>query len=193
MLSAARCDAEGVCDDLRDYVLENLGAEAAVRVVDETGFLKKGEHSVGVKRQYSGIAGRIENCQVGVFLAYTSGRGSAFIDRELFLPQEWAQDKARREEAGVPNERKFLSKPQLAQPKLEWAFSAGVKASWVVGDTEAELVELSVPEVKHLLCRLLWTSLPPPDEVLAWSFWRRRHQARTRRSHYEQRGQYVQL
>ena len=135
LLNTAHWDAEDVRDELRDYVLENLGSEGSVLVVDETGFLKKGEHSVGVKRQYSGTAGRIENCQVGVFLAYASGKGTAFIDRELFLPQEWAQDRARREEAGVPKGRKFLSKPQLAQEMLERAFSAGVRASWVVADT----------------------------------------------------------
>ena len=135
LLNAALWDAEEVRDDLRDYVLENLSSDNSVLVVDETGFLKKGEHSVGVKRQYSGTAGRIENCQVGVFLAYASEKGTAFIDRELFLPEEWAQDKARREEAGVPNERKFLSKPQLARRMLERAFEAGVKASWVVADT----------------------------------------------------------
>ena len=135
LLSAAHWDVEGVRDELRTYVLEHLGSDGSVLVVDETGFLKKGEHSVGVKRQYSGTAGRIENCQVGVFLAYTSEKGAAFIDRELFLPQEWAQDGARREEAGVPEGRKFLSKPQLAQRMLERAFSAGVKASWVVADT----------------------------------------------------------
>lgn len=105
-------------DELRDYVLENLGSDGSVLVVDETGFLKKGEHSVGVKRQYSGTAGRIENCQVGVFLAYASEKGTAFIDRELFLPEEWTQDKERREEAGIPKDRKFLSKPQLAQLML---------------------------------------------------------------------------
>ncbi|MDQ3398933.1 MAG: IS701 family transposase, partial [Deinococcota bacterium] len=135
LLNAATWDAESVRDELRDYVLENLGSEGSVLVVDETGFVKKGEHSVGVKRQYSGTAGRIENCQVGVFLAYTSVRGTAFIDRELFLPEEWAKDKQRRKTAGVPEDRKFLSKPQLAQRMLERAFSAGVKAAWVVADT----------------------------------------------------------
>ena len=135
LLSAAHWDAEGVRDELRDYVLENLGSEESVLVVDETGFLKKGEHSVGVKRQYSGTAGRVENCQVGVFLAYASEKGTAFIDRELFLPKEWAQNPERREAAGVPEDRKLLSKPQLAQKMLERAFSAGVQPAWVVADT----------------------------------------------------------
>lgn len=135
LLNAAQWDTEGVRDDLRDYVVEQLGSEAAVLVVDETGFVKKGEHSVGVKRQYSGTAGRVENCQVGVFLTYTSERGTAFIDRELFLPEEWANAQKRRKSAGVPKERKFLSKPQLAKLMLERAFEAGVKAAWVVADT----------------------------------------------------------
>lgn len=135
LLSAATWDVASVRDELRTYVLEHLGAEDSVLVVDETGFLKKGEHSVGVKRQYSGTAGRIENCQIGVFLAYPSGKGTAFVDRELFLPEEWAKDQVRREEAGVPKACKFLSKPQLAQRMLERTFSAGVKAAWVVADT----------------------------------------------------------
>ncbi len=122
-------------DDLRGYVLENLGPEDAVLVIDETGFLKKGEHSVGVKRQYSGTAGRVENCQVGVFLAYASNRSTAFIDRELFLPEEWVQVQERSKAAGVPKDRKFLSKPQLAQLMLKRAFEAGVKPAWVVADT----------------------------------------------------------
>ncbi len=135
LLNTAQWDADSVRDELRDYVLENLGPEDAVLVIDETGFLKKGEHSVGVKRQYSGTAGRVENAQVGVFLAYASERGTAFIDRELFLAEEWTHDKARCKAAGVPKDRKFLSKPQLAQLMLKRAFEAGVKASWVVADT----------------------------------------------------------
>ncbi len=122
-------------NDLRDYVLENLGSEDAVLVVDETGFLKKGEHSVGVKRQYSGTAGRTENCQVGVFLAYTSDKGTAFIDRELFLPEEWAHDRERRKQGRVPEDRKFLTKPQLAERMLKRAFEADVRAAWLTADT----------------------------------------------------------
>ena len=86
LLNAAHWDADAVRDDLRAYVVEHLGAEDGVLVVDETGFLKKGTKSVGVQRQYSGTAGRIENCQIGVFLAYTSSRGRAFVDRDLYLP-----------------------------------------------------------------------------------------------------------
>jgi len=103
LLATARWDADAVRDDLRAYVVEHLGTDDGVLVVDETGFVKKGTKSVGVKRQYSGTAGRIENCQIGVFLAYASGRGRAFLDRALYLPREWAEDPARRTEAGVPD------------------------------------------------------------------------------------------
>jgi SRSO17 transposase len=104
-------------------------------VVDESGFLKKGTKSVGVKRQYTGTAGKRENCQVGVFLCYASRKGAAFIDRELYLPEEWAEDEERREQAGVPEEISFATKPQLARRMLERAFEAGVYVSWVVADS----------------------------------------------------------
>lgn len=134
LLSRAVWDADAVRDDLRAYVVEHLGDPAAVLVVDETGFLKKGTKSVGVQRQYSGTAGRIENCQIGVFLAYASPAGRVFLDRELYLPKSWAEDSARREEAGVPAEIPFRTKPQLAQAMLERALAAGVPAGWVTGD-----------------------------------------------------------
>jgi SRSO17 transposase len=123
-----------VRDDLRAYVVAHLGDPQAVLVVDETGFLKKGTKSVGVQRQYSGTAGRIENCQIGVFLAYASPRGRTFLDRELYLPREWAEDERRRAEAGVPADVEFATKPQLAKRMLERALSAGVPAAWVTGD-----------------------------------------------------------
>jgi SRSO17 transposase len=134
LLNAAHWDADAVRDDLRSYVVEHLGIPDGVLVVDETGFLKKGIKSVGVKRQYSGTAGRIENCQIGVFLAYTSGAGRAFLDRELYLPEAWAADAARRAEAGVPDAVTFATKGQLAQRMLGRAFAAGVPAAWVTGD-----------------------------------------------------------
>lgn len=104
-------------------------------IVDETGFLKKGEKSVGVARQYTGTAGKRENCQVGVFLCYASKKGAAFIDRELYLPEEWAYDRARREEAGVPEGVGFATKGELAKAMLGRAFEAGMPARWVVADT----------------------------------------------------------
>src|SRR5215218_7406437 len=102
LLRTAQWDAEAVRDDLRSYVVEHLGDPDAVLVIDETGFLKKGTKSVGVARQYSGTAGRIENCQIGVFLSYASPHGQAFLDRTLYLPKTWAEDAPRREAAGIP-------------------------------------------------------------------------------------------
>jgi len=120
---------------LREYVSEHLFGEGSVLVVDETGFIKKGDKSVGVKRQYTGAAGKRENCQVGVFLAYASERGQAFIDRELYLPEEWASDQQRRERAGVPEEVGMRTKPELAKEMLLRALEAGVKAEWVLADS----------------------------------------------------------
>lgn len=134
LLSQAKWDADAVRDDLRDYVVDHLGDPEAVLVVDETGFLKKGTRSVGVKRQYCGTAGRVENCQIGVFLAYASAHGHAFLDRALYLPQEWAEDEDRRAEAGVPEDVEFATKPELARHMLERAFAANVPAAWVTAD-----------------------------------------------------------
>jgi SRSO17 transposase len=128
-------DAEAVRDDLREQVIADLGDSEGVLVVDETGFLKKGTKSCGVARQYSGTAGRIENCQIGVFLGYASPMGRAGIDRALYLPRQWADDQERREEAGVPETVEFHTKPWLALDMLERALDAGVPARWVVGDS----------------------------------------------------------
>ena len=135
LLGRAIWDAEGLRDDLRPYVVEHFGAPDAVLIVDETGFLKKGQQSAGVARQYSGTAGRIENCQIGVFLAYASPQGHLLLDRELYLPQEWTRDTARCAAAGIPEERTFATKPQLAQQMLKRAFDKGVPATWVTGDS----------------------------------------------------------
>ncbi len=134
LLATYDWDADLVRDDLRSYVVEHLGHPQGVLVIDETGFLKKGVKSVGVKRQYSGTAGRIENCQIGVFLAYASPQGRTLLDRELYLPKEWAEDQARRQEAGVPEGVSFQTKPQLAKAMLQRALESGVPASWVTGD-----------------------------------------------------------
>lgn len=134
LLAAYEWDAAVVRDDLRGYVVEHLCEPDAVLVIDETGFIKKGTKSVGVKRQYSGTAGKIENCQIGVFLAYATSKGRAFLDRELYLPKEWAEDEQRRSEAGVPEDVAFQTKPQLAKAMLKRALDAGVPASWVTGD-----------------------------------------------------------
>jgi SRSO17 transposase len=135
VLDRSAWDADAVRDDLRDQVIEELGDEAGVLVVDETGFLKHGTKSCGVARQYSGTAGRIENCQVGVFLGYASPKGRAGIDRALYLPREWADDPERRTEAGVPEAVAFHTKPWLALDMLARALDTGVPARWVVGDS----------------------------------------------------------
>lgn len=134
LLATADWDADAVRDDVRDYVVDHLGDTDAVLVVDETGFLKKGTKSAGVARQYSGTAGRIENCQVGVFLAYAAPAGRTFIDRELYLPKAWTEDRDRCTEAGVPDDVEFATKPELAMRMLTRAMDAGVPAGWVTGD-----------------------------------------------------------
>lgn len=134
-LGRMRWDAEAVRDDLRAYVVEHLGDPGAVLVLDETGFVKKGTHSAGVQRQYSGTAGRVENCQIGVFLAYAGRHGHALIDRALYLPERWAADPVRRARAGVPEEVAFTTKPKLGRAMLARALDAGVPCAWVTGDS----------------------------------------------------------
>jgi SRSO17 transposase len=135
LLGRARWNADEVRDDLRTYVVEHLGDPQAVLIVDETGFVKKGEQSVGVQRQYSGTAGRVENCQIGVFLAYASPKGRTFLDRALYLPEEWTADKARCQQAGVPDTVSFATKPLLARQMIARALAGGVPARWVAGDS----------------------------------------------------------
>ena len=135
LLRTAGWDVDGVRDDLRGYVLERLGdASTGVFVVDETGFIKKGVRSAGVARQYTGTTGKIDNCQVGVFLAYASCHGRALIDRELYLPTSWTEDRARCAAAGVPDAVGFATKPQLGLAMLERAHAAGVLTGWVTAD-----------------------------------------------------------
>ena len=138
LLAMADWDPDEVRDDVRDYVVEHLapgaGDPAAVLVVDETGFLKKGTKSAGVARMYSGTAGRIENCQIGVFLGYATGAGRTFLDRELYLPKVWAEDRQRRAEARVGEDVEFATKPELAMLMIARAIDAGVQAGWVAGD-----------------------------------------------------------
>jgi SRSO17 transposase len=134
LLNNARWDARQVRDDLRSYVVEHLGDPGGVLIVDETGFVKKGTKSAGVQRQYSGTAGRVENCQLGVFLAYASPAGRALIDAELYLPRSWAGDRLRCAEAGVPGQVGFATKPELARQMLGRALDAGVPARWATAD-----------------------------------------------------------
>src|SRR3954447_23824516 len=126
LLSRAHWDADAIRDDLLRYVAGRLGHPGGVLVVDETGFLKKGDKSVGVARQYSGTAGRIENCQVGVFLGYVTAKGRALLDRELYLPKEWAADGDRRRVAKVPRPVEFATKIALAKRMVDRAVAAGV-------------------------------------------------------------------
>jgi SRSO17 transposase len=134
VLSHALWDEEAARDLCRDYAVERLGAAGAVLVVDETGFLKKGRHSAGVARQYSGTAGKVENSQVGVFLAYGSRKGHALIDRRLYLPEGWAGDVERRRGAKVPDDVPFRTKPEIARAMVARALDAGVPCDWVLGD-----------------------------------------------------------
>ncbi len=135
LLGEADWDEDAVRDDLRSYVSESLGEENGLLVLDETGFIKKGKKSAGVARQYSGTAGRRENSQIGVFLLYACKAGAAFVDRELYLPEEWTADRVRCREAGIPDEVAFATKGELAQHMLARAFAAHMPAQWVVGDT----------------------------------------------------------
>ncbi len=135
LLNAADWDAAAVRDDLTAFVAEHLGDPEGVLIMDETGFLKKGTKSVGVARQYSGTAGRRENQQIGVFLAYAAPRGAVLLDRALYLPEAWASDAGRRAEAGVPEAVRFATKGELAQRMLARAFATGIPAAWVAGDT----------------------------------------------------------
>ena len=136
LLNFYRWDAEDVRDDLRSYVLEQLGDPAGVVVADETGFLKKGTKSAGVQRQYSGTAGRIENCQLGVFLTYSSPRGRALIDRELYLPTSWTEDRDRCAGAGIGADVEFATKPKLAQRMLQRLLAKHGRAAmpWFTAD-----------------------------------------------------------
>jgi SRSO17 transposase len=134
LLRRADWDVDGVREDVRDYVIEQLGDRDGVLIADETGFLKKGNRSAGVQRQYSGTAGRTENCQVGTFLAYASVHGHALIDRELYLPQSWADDRDRCRAAGVPDEVEFTTKPRQAQAMISRAIEAGVPFAWFTAD-----------------------------------------------------------
>jgi SRSO17 transposase len=135
LLRTAGWDIDGVRDDLRGYVLDQLGdVDTGVFVVDETGFIKKGVRSAGVARQYTGTTGKIDNCQVGVFLAYASSRGRALIDRELYLPTSWTEDRVRCAAAGVPDGVGFATKPQLGVAMLKRAHAGGVLTGWVTAD-----------------------------------------------------------
>ncbi len=134
LLDRSRWDASAVQARLSEYVKEELGDPDAVLVLDETGFLKKGIHSAGVQRQYSGTAGRIENSQIGVFLCYAGQRGNVLLDRELYLPQDWVEDGARCRAAGIPEGSPICDQADAGQTDAGTGFDAGVPCGWVAGD-----------------------------------------------------------
>ncbi len=130
LLRTADWNADAVRDELRGYVVERLGP-GGVLIVDETGFIKKGTRSAGVGRQYTGTTGKIDNCQIGVFLAYATPAGRALIDRELYLPRAWTDDRERARAAGISDEVEFATKPELARTMLQRTLDAGVAAGWL--------------------------------------------------------------
>jgi SRSO17 transposase len=176
LLYSARWGEEEARDELQRFVVERFGDEEGIGVVDETGFLKKGSKSVGVKRQYTGTAGKVENSQVGVFLTYFAPGGRTFLDRRLYLPQEWCEDEGRRREAQVPEEVSFKTKPELAVKMLEHAWAQGVPMAWVTGDE----VYGNAPKLRDAVggrgkryvlavsCNTpVWRERPPLEEAVA--------------------------
>ncbi len=210
LLRWADWDVDKARDDVRDYVVEQLHDQQAVLIIDDTGFLKKGVKSAGVARQYSGTAGRIENCQVGVFLAYRSSRGHALIDRQLYLPAAWTDDRDRCRAAGIPDEVEFATKVQIARTMLDRAFTAGIRPGWVThhlvdgrsrlarrrqdenakrgtSGSDGQMIGYTVPEIRRLIAALL-VRRHQPKHVWRWSRWRRTRQHQARLSHYKRRG-----
>src|SRR5260221_10204676 len=166
LLNASRWDVDAVRDDLVAYVREHLADPAAILVIDETGFLKKGAKSAGVQRQSSGTAGRRENCQIGVFVTSSSlvpAQTQVLVDRELYVPQDWAEDWPRRREAGVPDDVGFATKPELAQRLLERVRAAGRPAAWVTACTGA--VDRSAPGSKRSASPTSW----PSPRMMGWT------------------------
>jgi SRSO17 transposase len=182
LLASCRWDPDEVRDDIQAYVAENLGCPDGVLIVDDTGFLKKGVTSAGVQRQYSGTAGRTENCQIGVFAAYASAKGRALVDRELYLPKSWTSDAARCRAARVPDSRGFATKGELARAMILRALASPLPVAWVTGDCaygqewrmRRTLEEagvgyvLAVPKSQqvHAVGRIDWAIAQAPDE--AW-------------------------
>jgi len=187
LLYSARWDEDGVRDELQRFVIERFGDQGGIGVVDETGFLKKGTKSVGVKRQYTGTAGKVENSQVGVFLTYAAPGGRTFLDRRLYLPEEWCADEQRRGEARVPADVTFKTKPELAVEMLEHAWAQDVPMAWVTGDElygDAPHVRDAIERVgkKYVLaiaCHTpVWQERPPLEEPTAGRKRRRRTKPR---------------
>lgn len=214
LLRRADWDVDGVRDDIRGYVVEQLGDPDGVLIADDTGFLKKGTRTAGVQRQYSGTAGRTGNCQVGVFLGYASEHGHALIDRELYLPQSWAEEAGRRRAAGIPEDVEFTTKPRqalamisgldhyqvrswrpwyahitLSMLALAWLAASRAQARKKgAGTSDPGMIGYTLPEIRRLLNSLIQRYAPDPGRVWSWSRWRRRRQYQARLCHYRRRG-----
>ena len=202
LLRRADWDVDGFRDDIRGYVVEQLGDPDGVLIADDTGFLKKGTRTAGVQRQYSGTAGRTGNCQVGVFLGYASEHGHALIDRELYLPQSWAEEAGRRRAAGIPEDVEFTTKPRqalamisgldhyqvrswrpwyahitLSMLALAWLAASRAQARKKgAGTSDPGMIGYTLPEIRRLLNSLIQRYAPDPGRVWSWSRWRRRRQ-----------------
>ena len=166
LLYQSRWEADAARDVLQSFIIEQFGAAEGIGVVDETGFLKKGSHSVGVKRQYSGTAGKVENCQVGTFLSYATPRGHVFLDRCLYLPEEWCNDPARCRQAKVPADVLFQTKPEQAMAMLQHAWAQGVPMRWVTGDElygDSTALRTLIEENQR------WYVLAVKSDTLVWS------------------------
>lgn len=173
LLYQAKWSADAARDQLLYFTIEVFGEEDAIGVVDETGFIKRGNRSVGVKRQYSGTAGKVENCQIGTFLSYATTKGHVLLDRRLYLPEEWANDLERREQAKVPADVIFQTKPEQAVAMLETVWQVGVPMRWVAGDEvygdSAELRDLITRRGRWYVLAVrthtpVWTERPPVVE-----------------------------
>ncbi len=178
LLRRADWDVDGVRDDIRGYVAGQLGEPDGVLIADDTGFLKKGTRSAGVQRQYSGTAGRTENCQVGVFLAYASAHGHALIDRELYLPQSWIDDPQRCRAAGIPDGVEFATKPRQAQAMIARAIAAGVPFAWFTADEvygQAKWLQawLEDQDVSYVMAIRCSDTVTMPDAAVPARAWQR--------------------
>jgi SRSO17 transposase len=194
LLYHARWSAVGARDRLQDFIVEQFGDPEAVGVLDETGFLKRGDASVGVARQYTGTAGKVENCQVGVFLSYAGARGHALLDRALYMPQSWCNDLERRARAHVPSRVKFHTKPALALRMLRRAWRRGVPMGWVTGDEvyghdEKFRAAIDAAGRKYVLAVQSTTKVwATPPEVALPRLTERRHGARPRTRYWRAPG-----
>jgi len=180
ILGRGRWEADELRDIVRDYVGENLATDEVVLVIDETGFLKQGKASCGVARQYTGSAGKITNCQIGVFAAYVSARGHAFIDRALYLPKSWTGDPARLAATHVPEALAFATKPALAVQMIQRALAAKVPFSWVAADAVYGVGD--VEQALRRACKGYVLGVKSDHYFGSWGD-KPRSQARRRRSH----------